>query len=50
MPELWIVDPDADCIAQFVLCGEKYGEPVVSTKTIRSRSLRGVEFDLERVW
>jgi Uma2 family endonuclease len=50
VPEFWIVDPDGDSIAQFVLRGGKYGEPGVSTKTIRSHSLRGVEIDLEQVW
>ena len=49
VPEFWIVDPDADCIAQFVLRGGKYGEPVVCTKTLRSHSLRSVTIDLKRV-
>jgi Uma2 family endonuclease len=50
VPEFWIVDPDADSIAQFVLRGGKYGRPVVCTESIRLRVLRSVTIDLKQVW
>jgi len=50
VPEFWIVDPDADFVAQFVLRGGKYGAPVVCTEKIRSHVLRGVDVDLRQVW
>src|SRR5262245_31936834 len=48
--EFWIVDPEVPCIEQYVLRAGAYGRAVVCTDSIRLRVLRGVEFDLKRIW
>jgi len=48
--EFWLVDPAEHTIEQFVLCGRRYGPPVLCTDRIRLRVLRGIDLDLHRVW
>jgi Uma2 family endonuclease len=43
LPEFWIVDPRAKCVEVSVLCGDRFGDPVVTKSgTLESPTVRGL--------
>jgi Uma2 family endonuclease len=48
--EFWIVDPEDQVVEQYVLRDGRYGDPVVSGRSMRLRILRNVVIDLVEVW
>jgi Uma2 family endonuclease len=48
--ELWLVDPRARRVEQFVLRGGRYGAPLVAGTAIRLHVVRGATVDLRAVW